>query len=42
MAKPTISYDYSDTINLKTGANLNLEGETFKEDVIYLQTEYLF
>lgn len=42
MAKPTISYDYSDTINLKAGANLNLEGETFKEDVIYFQTEYLF
>jgi len=42
MAKPTINYDYSDTINLKTGANLNLEGETFKEDVIYFQTEYLF
>ena len=42
MAKPTISYDYSDIINLKAGANLNLEGETFKEDVIYFQTEYLF
>ncbi|MFO7815760.1 MAG: DUF1302 family protein [Halanaerobiales bacterium] len=42
MAKPTISYNYSDTINLQAGANLNLEGEIFKEDVIYFQTEYLF
>ncbi len=42
MAKPSISYDYSDTLNIKGGANLTLEGETFKEDVIYFQTEYLF
>jgi len=42
MTNPTISYDYSDDINFKVGANINLEGESFKEDVIYLQTEYLF
>ena len=42
MTNPTISYDYSDNINFKAGANINLEGESFKEDVMYLQTEYLF
>ncbi|MCF8000295.1 MAG: hypothetical protein K9K76_00345 [Halanaerobiales bacterium] len=42
MFKPTINYDYSDVINLKAGANINLEGEIFKEDVVYFQTEYLF
>ena len=42
MAKPVLSYDYSDVINLKGGANLNLDGESPKSDVIYFQTEYLF
>ena len=42
ITKSTVSYDYSDQINFKAGANINLEGESFKNDVIYLQTEYLF
>ncbi|MDZ7672116.1 MAG: hypothetical protein U5K53_04655 [Halanaerobiales bacterium] len=42
MTNPTVSYDYSDQINLKAGANISLEGESFKNDVIYVQTEYLF
>jgi hypothetical protein len=42
MTIPSVSYDYNNSINFKLGANLNLEGETFRTDVIYLQTEYLF
>ncbi len=42
MSKPLISYDYTDSIKFKLGANLNLAGETFRNDVLYVQTEYLF
>ena len=42
MTNPNISYDYSDKINFQIGANINLEGKSFKKDIIYLQTEYLF
>ena len=42
MSKPALSYDYNNSINFKLGANLNLDGETFRTDVVYFQTEYLF
>ena len=42
MSKPSLSYDYNNSINFTLGANLNLEGEIFRTDVVYLQTEYLF
>ena len=42
MSKPALSYDYNNSINFTLGANLNLEGEIFRTDVVYLQTEYLF
>ena len=42
MAKPSLSYNYADSINIKAGANLNLERKKKKKDVVYLQTEYIF
>jgi hypothetical protein len=42
MAKPSLSYDYADSIKFKTGANLNIDGEVAKDNVVYIQTEYLF
>lgn len=41
IAKPRVSYDYSDKVNLELGANYALEGG-IRKDVLYFQTEYLF
>ncbi len=40
--RPAVSYDYSDNISFKAGGNFTIEGQGVKDDVVYVQSEYMF